>query len=134
MSVERFKREYSGELGEFWKKEADKEVAKRLEQYENGELLIDEYGVAYWASNNNALPEECALQAKYAGLPVNLDLTRELEINQVEKSLNEYRERKKNHVYTEEEIGEMRAEFGEGQVIVDAITGQKINTGYWKRV
>ena len=133
MSADRFKRDYNGEFGEFWKKEADKEVAKRLEEYENGELLIDEYGVAYWASNNRALPEECALQAKYAGLPIDLDLTRELELNQTEKFLEEYRESRKNHVYTEEELGEMRNAFGEGQVIVDVITGQKINTGYWRR-
>ena len=134
----RFQQEISGELdrqvaerkGEpnnhYWQRSAEKEVAKVVEQYENGELLIDEYGVAYWASNNRAIPQEYAEKAIYGGLPVNAELTRELELNQMEKSLAEYRERMKNHVYTEEELGEMRNAFGEGKVIVDVITGRRI--------
>lgn len=136
--ITRFQQEISGELdrqvaertGEpnkgFWKRHAEEEVVKIVEEYENGELLIDEFGVAYWASNNRAIPQECVEKAIYGGLPVNAELTRELELNQMEKSLAEYRERMKNHVYTEEELGEMRNAFGEGKVIVDVITGKKI--------
>lgn len=138
MRTTRFQQEISGELdrqvaertGEpnkhFWQKHAEEEVAWILNKYENGELLIDEYGVAYWASNNRAIPQECVEKALYGGLPINAELTRELERNQTEKSLAEYRERMKNHVYTEEELFEMRAAFGEGTVVVDAITGRKI--------
>ena len=138
MRTTRFQQEISGELdrqvaertGEpnkhFWQKEAEKEVADIVARYENGELLIDEYGVAYWASNNHAIPEEYVEKAIYGGLPVNAELTRELERNQEEKAIREYRERMKNHVYTEEELFEMRATFGEGTVVVDAITGRKI--------
>lgn len=141
----RFQREISGELdrevasrtgrpnNHYWQKEAEKQVQKTIDMYNNGELLIDEYGVAYWASNNRAIPEEYAIYAEYAGLPVNCKLTREMELNQMKKSLEEYRERMKNHVYTEEELGEMRNAFGEGKTIVDVITGKKINTGFWKR-
>ena len=136
--ITRFQQEISGELdrqvaertGEpnkgFWKRHAEEEVAKIVEEYENGELLIDEFGVAYWASNNRAIPQECVEKAIYGGLPVNAELTRELELNQMEKSLAEYRERMKNHVYTEEELGEMRNAFGEGTVVVNALTGERI--------
>lgn len=138
MSIQRFKQEISGELDrqvqargvdmpkDFWKKNAEKDVARVVKQYEDGELLIDGYGVAYWAKTNNAVPEDIAYMGKYGGLPIDLEMTKELERNQMEKSLAEYRERMKNHVYTEEELGEMRNAFGEGQVIVDVITGRKI--------
>lgn len=32
----------------------------------------------------------------------------------------------KNHVYSEEELYEMRSAFGEGACVVDIITGKKI--------
>lgn len=138
MSIMRFKQEISGELDAqvkarggnlpdgYWKKSAEKDVAKVIERYENGELLIDEYGVAFWASNNRAVPEDIAYMGKYGGLPIDLEMTKELEDRQTEKSLAEYRERMKNHVYTAEELGEMRNAFGEGAVVVDVITGRKI--------
>ena len=138
MSIMRFKQEISGELDEqvakrkgepnthYWQKNAEKEVARILERYENGELLIDEYGVAYWASNNHAVPEDIAYMGKYGGLPIDLEMTKELEDRQAEQAIAEYRERMKDHVYTEEELGEMRAEFGAGKVVVDVITGRRI--------
>lgn len=138
MSIMRFKQEISGELdrhvaerkGEpnthFWQRHAEEEVARIVKKYEDGELLIDGYGVAYWASNNRAIPEECAYMGKYGGLPIDLEMTKELEDRQTEKSLAEYRERMKNHVYTEEELGEMRNAFGEGATVVDVITGRRI--------
>lgn len=136
--ISRFQQEISGDLdravaerrGEpnnhYWQKSAEKEVAKMVEQYKNGELLIDENGVATWASNGNAIPEECVEKAVYGGLAINVELTRKVRDEQTEKSLAEYRERMKNHVYSEEELYEMRAAFGEGAVVVDAITGRRI--------
>ena len=138
MSIERFKAEISGEIdrafaerkGEpnnhFWQRHAEAEVKWVLDKYENGELLIDENGVATWKSNNNALPKECAYKGKYGGLPINLELTAELEERQTRESINAYRERMKNHKYTEEELWEMRAAFGEGTTVVDALTGRRI--------
>ena len=138
MSIMRFKQEISGECDAwvkrmggdlpdgFWKRNAEKEVAKVVEKYENGELLIDEYGVAFWASNNRAVPEDIAYMGKYGGLPIDLEMTKALEKAQTEKSLAEYRERMKNHVYTEEELGEMRNAFGEGETVVDVITVRRI--------
>lgn len=42
------------------------------------------------------------------------------------KALEDYRERMKNHVYSAEEMFEMRAAFGEGETVVNVITGEKI--------
>ena len=138
MSIMRFKQEISGELdrqvaerkGEpnthFWQRHAEAEVARVVKQYEDGELLIDGYGVAYWASNNRAVPEEYADMGKYGGLPIDLEMTKKLEDKQTEQSLAEYRERMMHHVYTEEELGEMRNAFGEGATVVDVITGRRI--------
>ena len=133
----RFQQEISGELdrqvaertGEpnkgFWKRHAEEEVAKIVEEYENGELLIDEFGVAYWASNNRAIPQECVEKAIYGGLPIDAELTRQLENNQMEESIAKYREARKNYRHTAEELGEMRSTFGEGTVVVDVLTGEK---------
>ena len=138
MSIMRFKQEISGELDRrvaertgkpndhFWQKNAEKEVARILEKYENGELLIDEYGIAYWKTNNHAVPADIAYMGKYGGLPIDLEMTKELEDRQAEQAISAYRERMKDHVYTEEELWEMRAAFGEGTTVIDAITGRKI--------
>jgi len=45
---------------------------------------------------------------------------------ELQKSLSEYRKAMENHVYTEEELFEMRAAHGPGTVVVNVITGKKI--------
>ncbi|MBR0160346.1 MAG: hypothetical protein IJQ02_03475, partial [Oscillospiraceae bacterium] len=42
----RFQKELSGQLGEFWKKDAEKELDKVRAELANGEITIDENGVA----------------------------------------------------------------------------------------
>lgn len=42
----------------------------------------------------------------------------------IQKVLAEYREARKNHVPSAEEMFEMQAAFGEGSTVVDIITGQ----------
>lgn len=138
MRQSRFMQEITGELDKqvaertgkpnnhFWQKHAEQDVQWVLDKYENGELIIDEYGVAYWASNDNAVPAEVAEKAEYAGLPIDRELTRQFEEEQTERSLEAYRERMKNHVYTDEELYEMRCAFGEGATVVNVITGERI--------
>lgn len=138
MRQTRFQQEISGECDAwvkahggnlrdgYWKEHAQAEVAWVLNKYENGEMLIDKNGVATWVSNGRAIPQECVEKAIYGGLPINAELTKELEDRQTEQSLAEYRERMKNHVYSDEELFEMRAAFGAGAVVVDAITGRRI--------
>ena len=134
----RFMQEISGDLdrqvaertgkanNHIWQRHAEQEVARVREQYENGELIIDEYGIAYWASNANAIPEEVAEKVEYAGLPINRELTKELEDEQTARSIEAYRERMKDYEYSEEELFEMRCAFGEGATVVNVITGKRI--------
>lgn len=42
------------------------------------------------------------------------------------KSIEEYKKRMENYVYSDEELFEMRAAFGEGAEVVNVITGKKI--------
>ena len=44
--MSRFKQELSGELGDFWKKHAGKELQKTREDIASGQITIDENGVA----------------------------------------------------------------------------------------
>jgi hypothetical protein len=43
----------------------------------------------------------------------------------VELSLARYRKAQENHVHSDEELYEMRAAFGKGAVVVNAITGKR---------
>lgn len=127
--VTRFVRELNGELGEYWKNEALKQIADIEKKYENGELLIHPgYKTARWISNGNYIPMHCLeilLHSKYAYL-VDAEAHKAALDEQTTESINRYKESMKNHVYTEEELGEMRNAFGEGHVIVNVITGEKI--------
>ena len=42
----RFEREINGMLGDYWKADAEKRVAKVSNEYESGEITVDENGVA----------------------------------------------------------------------------------------
>ena len=55
----RFELEISGKLGDYWKRNAEEEIARMQDCVDNGEVLIDGNCAAYWKSNGNYLPEEC---------------------------------------------------------------------------
>jgi hypothetical protein len=42
-----------------------------------------------------------------------------------ERIFKQYREEMKNHVHSNEEMSEMRANFGAGAIVVDVITGKR---------
>ena len=83
----RFQRELSGELGEFWKKEAEKQLG----------IATDK---------------------------VNAEATRAARETENATFLAEYRARR--NAPSAEELAEMRATFGAGATVVDALTGEKI--------
>jgi len=82
--------------------------------------LID--GIYYWKSNDHPVPSDFMTKT-VVGNSARQILA--IEKNTV-KFLKEYRESRKNYKYSEEELFEMRAAFGEGEIIVDVITGQEI--------
>ena len=119
----RFEKELSGALGAYWKKEAEKELAKVKEDLENGNITIDEQGIARNCIGRllqNDMMEKVAM----VNDEVNVEATRAARDEETAKVIEAYRAS-----YTgpsEEEMFEMRAAFGTGTTVVDIFTVKKI--------
>lgn len=123
--MSRFEKEISGQLGEFWKKSATAEIEKLRKEHKNGEYTVDDQGVIYNCIGN--IPsEDLREKLRYAGIEFDEQATAKAYDKKLKKDLEEYREKMMNHVYTEEEMYEMRSAFGTGITVVDAITGHEI--------
>ena len=119
----RFERELSGELGAFWKNSAEKELEKVKADLESGKITIDENGVARNCIGRVLMDDmlEKLLHITDKASKGATDAARKAE---TAAFLEEYR--KNYEGPTEEEKAEMRAAFGEGETVVDIITGQRI--------
>lgn len=120
----RFMRELNGDFGEFWKKNAEQDIAKMQKRADAGEIEVDENGAAFWVSSNNYLPEDCAEMLSYTDFIFDIQATAEARDKQTNEFVEEYRKNYKGP--SEEEKAEMRADFGKGAEIVDVITGKTI--------
>ena len=56
----KFEMNLNGLNGEFWKRNAEREIVKMQEMADNGEILLDGNCAAYWEKSGHYLPEECA--------------------------------------------------------------------------
>ena len=119
----RFQRELNGSLGPFWKKEAEKALAKVRADLENGQITIDENGVARNCIGRVLMADlmEQLLMVTDRADAAATAAAREAE---AERELAQYRAAKRPH--SAEELAEMRAAFGSGTTVVDVITGEKI--------
>lgn len=125
-AIEMFQLELEGKFGPWRQQSVVDQIKEMEEDYENGEFKI-ENGAAIWECGNY-LPMDClaaVLNSKY-GYLIDVDEHERLLDEQQTKSIRAYKERMKNHVYSEEELFEMRAAFGAGTVITDVLTGQEI--------
>lgn len=123
----RFVRELKGLFGDYWKNDALSRINEIEKDYETGELII-ENGAAKWRTNGSYLMEdimEVLLHSKYADL-IDIDHHATMRDAQVTEEINNYKERMKNHVYTEEELYDMRSAFGVGTKVVNVFTGEEI--------
>lgn len=119
--MSRFTRELSGELGAFWKKDAEKELERVRADLEAGRITIDENGVARNCIGR-VLMDDMLEKVNLLTDKADTEATRAARAAEVEAALEEYR---RNYVGpTEEEKTEMRAAFGEGETVVDCITGK----------
>lgn len=121
----RFEREISGALGEYWKNSAEKEVAKAVEKA-NKDAVVDSNGAISWKSNGNYLMDDFCEKLEYAGYNFSREATKEARSEQDRKSIESYKENRKNSGYSDEEMFEMRAAFGSGTTIVDIFSGRKV--------
>ena len=120
----RFERELSGSLGAFWKKNAEAEIAKMQARADNDEIRTNIEGGAFWNSNGNYLPADCAEILSYTDFPFSLEATAKAREAQTAMQLEAYR--KNYQGPSEEEKAEMRAAFGTGSTVADIITGERI--------
>ena len=118
----RFERELSGALGAFWKKNAEQEIEKMQARADKNEIGTNASGAAYWNSNGNYLPSDCAEILSYTDFPFSLEATATARKVQTARQLEAYR---KNNKTTAEELSEMRAAFGTGTTVVNVITGER---------
>lgn len=120
----RFERELSGSLGAFWKKNAEQEIAKMQERADNDEIRTNAEGAAFWNSNGNYIPSDCAEILSYTDFPFSIEATAKAREAQTAMQLEAYRRNYKGP--SEEERMEMEAAFGKGTTVVDIITGKQI--------
>ena len=119
----RFEKELSGALGAYWKKEAEKELARVKADIDEGKITIDENGIAKNCIARILHDDMLEKVAKVSD-KVNIEATRAARDEETAKVIEAYRAS-----YTgpsEEEMFEMRAAFGTGTKVVDIFTGKKI--------
>ena len=119
----RFEKELSGSLGEYWKKEAEKELDNIRKDLDEGRITIDEFGVARNCVGR-ALQNDMLEKVLMVSNKVNAEATKAECEKEAMKAFEAYRAN-----YTgpsEEELFEMRAAYGRGTTVVDVITGRKI--------
>lgn len=119
----RFERELSGALGAYWKNSAEKELEEIRKDLAEGKITIDENGVARNCIGR-VLMSDMLEKLTYVTDEVDEEATKAARDEEVTRSLAEYRRNAKPA--SEEEINEMRAAFGEGQTIVNILTGERI--------
>ena len=119
----RFERELSGALGTYWKARAEKELEKIRKELEQGLITIDENGVAR-NRIGRVLMSDMLEKLTYITDEVDAEATAAARAEEVQRSLAAYRANAKPA--SEEEKNEMRAAFGEGQTVVDILTGERI--------
>ena len=119
----RFEQELSGALGAYWKTSAEKELEKIKEELEQGLITIDENGVAR-NRIGRVLMSDMLEKLTYITDEVDAEATAAARAEEVQRSLEAYRANAKPA--SEEEKNEMRAAFGEGQTVVDILTGERI--------
>lgn len=119
----RFMKELNGDLGAYWKAEAEKELARIKADLEAGQITIDENGVARNCIGR-ALMDDMFEKLALVTDKADRSATEAARAAENAEFLEEYRRNRKPH--SAEEIAEMRSAFGNGTKVVDIITGETI--------
>ena len=120
----RFQRELNGELGAYWKREAEKELERVKTDLQAGKITIDENGVARNCIGRVLMSDMLEKLAMVTD-KVSVEATTVARDKEVSESLAEYR--KNARPATEEERREMQAAFGKGTTVVNVLTGEEID-------
>jgi len=121
--MSRFQQELSGQLGDFWKDRAEKELEYLKKQLEDNQITIDDNGVARnkigRAVMSDLLEKLVCITDK-----VNVEATQAARDAELDESIAKYKANYKGP--SEEEMVEMRAAFGAGSRIVNILTGDVV--------
>ena len=123
MMMTRFQKEITGQLGPFWKQNAENEVRAAVEHAASA-ATVDENGAISWKSNGRYLPDDYCEKLEYTGYPFSREATAAARQTQVAKELAEYRRNYREPSAAERD--EMRATFGEGATVIDVLAGVMI--------
>lgn len=124
MIKSRFQQEISGDLGEWWVRHAQKELDGLRDDLAEGKIVIDNNGVARNSIGRAVMADMLEKLLYIAPEGLDEEATRDARESEVAAYIEEY---KRNYTGpSEEELAEMRAEFGLGEVIVNVLTGTRI--------
>ena len=119
--MSRFTKEWNGELGDYWAKEARREATRLMAQKDDIEVESD--GAARWKKSGNYLPEDVVEKLIYGGADfLDPEATARKREKQDEEFLSSYRSKK--HTLSAEMLSEMRSVFGTGIEGVDVLSGE----------
>jgi hypothetical protein len=98
----------------------------------DADATVDALGVVRWKSNNNVPPNDVLTLWHAANKPFNLALSTQVRTDETAAFLQQYREAALNAPRDPEAEAErafeLRAAFGPGVTVVNAITGEKHTT------
>ena len=121
--MSRFQREISGELGEYWRKEAQKELDELKVELANGQITIDDKGVAR-NKVGRVVMSDMLEKLLLISDEINEEATKAAREREVEESIARYKANYNGP--SEEELAEMRAAFGKGTQVVNILTGETV--------
>lgn len=119
--MERLAKEYLGEFGAFWQKDAERQLEKYLDNLETGRMIIDENGSLRWKTGN-AVPVDIA-ELLFVSGNIKEETVRSTEIANDEE-LKAAMKRMKNRRMTNEEKFEIEANFDKGTKMINVLTGE----------
>lgn len=119
-----FQNRLAGKLGEFWKKETLKQIEKVKTDLKEGNITIDENGVAYNCIGRVVM-DDLAEVIEYVTPQIDRQATSLARASADAAFIEEYR--KNPPKVTPEMYGEMRNAFGAGTDVVDVISGRVIH-------
>lgn len=120
----RFQQELSGALGEYWRQDALKEVEKVRKEFEDGEITIDEVGVARNCIGRALMDDRLEILEQVTD-KADRKATQAARLEEEEEAIQNYVKFRMEHGYSPEERAEMAAAFGEGEQVVDILTGER---------
>ena len=119
----RFQQELNGDLGAFWQRHAQNELAKVEADLDSGAITIDGAGVARNCIGR-ALMDDLLEMLVLVTDKADSAATQAAREAEMKADLESYRAVRR--ATSAAEMAEMRAAFGKGAAVVDVLTGEKI--------